>query len=67
MLAYPLNEKELVVIRHLANDLSYKQIGAEMLLSNRTVEAIAWRAKVKLNAHTIGGAIATAFREKLIN
>ncbi|HEY8387113.1 MAG TPA: response regulator transcription factor [Parasegetibacter sp.] len=61
------SEKELNILRLIAEDKTTEEISKEVFLSPRTVETIRQNMKTKANAKTIAGLIMYAMRNKLIN
>lgn len=49
----PLSNREITVLRYLANGLSNKEIAAQLLLSNKTISAHKSNIFTKLGVHTI--------------
>lgn len=49
----PLSNREITVLRYLANGLSNKEIAAQLLLSNKTISAHKSNIFSKLGVHTI--------------
>ncbi len=62
-----LSEKELLLLRMLAEDMLTKDISRELRLSSRRVEALRQEMKAKIGARTIAGLIAFGVRNKLID
>ena len=61
-----LNEKEIKIIKLLAEDKTTDEISKIIFLSPRTIESIRQNMKTKVNAKTIGGLLMYAMRNKLI-
>ena len=61
------NEKELKILKLLAEDKTTEEISKIIFLSPRTIETIRQNMKAKVNAKTIGGLIMYAMRNKLID
>jgi DNA-binding NarL/FixJ family response regulator len=61
-----LSNRELDVIRHLADGNSYEEIARALVISPETVRTHAKHAKAKLGAQTRTQAVAVALRESLI-
>lgn len=61
------NEKELNILRLLAQDKTTEEISKEVYLSPRTVETIRQNMKTKVGAKTIAGLVIYGMRNKLIN
>ena len=61
------NEKELNILRLLAQDKTTEEISKEVYLSPRTVETIRQNMKTKVGAKTIAGLVIYDMRNKLIN
>ena len=49
----PLSNREVTVLRYLANGLSNKEIAEQLLLSNKTISAHKANIYSKLGLHTI--------------
>jgi DNA-binding NarL/FixJ family response regulator len=60
------NEKEIKILKLLAEDKTTEEISKTIFLSPRTVETIRQNMKMKVNAKTIGGLIMYGMRNKLI-
>ena len=60
------NEKELKILKLLAEDKTTEEISKIIFLSPRTIETIRQNMKMKVNAKTIGGLIMYGMRNKLI-
>ncbi len=61
------NEKEIKILKLLAEDKTTEEISKIIFLSPRTIETIRQNMKAKVNAKTIGGLIMYAMRNKLID
>jgi len=61
-----LSERELQVLQHFADGLTYKEIAAALDISPRTVEAHKLNLLKKLNANTVIGMLREAIRQGLI-
>jgi DNA-binding NarL/FixJ family response regulator len=61
------NEKELKILKLLAEDKTTEEISKIIFLSPRTIETIRQNMKMKVNAKTIGGLIMYGMRNKLID
>ena len=60
------NEKELQILKLLAEDKTTEEISQEIFLSPRTVETIRQNMKNKVGAKTIAGLIVYGMRNKLL-
>ena len=60
------NEKEIKILKLLAEDKTTEEISKTIFLSPRTVETIRQNMKIKVNAKTIGGLIMYGMRNRLI-
>ena len=60
------NEKEIKILKLLAEDKTTEEISKIIFLSPRTIETIRQNMKMKVNAKTIGGLIMYGMRNKLI-
>ncbi|HEY4147275.1 MAG TPA: LuxR C-terminal-related transcriptional regulator, partial [Chitinophagaceae bacterium] len=65
--AVKLSEKEILLLRMLAEDMLTKEISQQLRLSSRRVEALRQDMKAKIGAKTIAGLIAFGVRNKLID
>jgi DNA-binding NarL/FixJ family response regulator len=61
------SEKELKILKLLAEDKTTEEISKEVFLSPRTIETIRQNMKTKVNAKTIAGLIMYGMRNKLID
>lgn len=61
------SEKELRILRLIADDKTTEEISKEVYLSPRTVETIRQNMKTKVGARTIAGLIMYAMRNKLLD
>src|SRR5882762_11378167 len=61
------SEKEIRILRLLAEDKTTEEISKEVFLSPRTIETIRQNMKTKIGAKTIAGLIMYAMRNKLID
>ena len=61
------NEKELSILKLLAQDKTTEEISKEVYLSPRTIETIRQNMKAKAGAKTIAGLIMYGMRNKLID
>lgn len=61
------SEKELKVLRCIAEDKTTEEISKEVFLSPRTVETVRQQMKNKVGAKTIAGLIMYAMRNKLLD
>ena len=61
------NEKEIKILKLLAEDKTTEEISKEVFLSPRTVETIRQNMKTKVGAKTIAGLIMYGMRNKLID
>ncbi len=68
---YPMpvkfTEKELNILKHIAQDKTTEEISKEVFLSPRTIETIRQKMKEKVGAKTIAGLVMYALRNKLID
>jgi DNA-binding NarL/FixJ family response regulator len=62
-----LNEKELKILRLIAEDKTTEEISKEVYLSPRTIETIRQNMKTKVGAKTIAGLVMYGMRNKLID
>lgn len=60
------SEKELRILKLIANDKTTEEISKEVFLSPRTIETIRQNMKQKVNAKTIAGLVMYAMRNKLL-
>jgi DNA-binding NarL/FixJ family response regulator len=60
------NEKEIKILKLLAEDKTTEEISKTIFLSPRTIETIRQNMKLKVNAKTIGGLLMYGMRNKLI-
>ena len=60
------NEKEIKILKLLAEDKTTDEISKTIFLSPRTIETIRQNMKTKVNVKTIGGLIMYGMRNKLI-
>jgi DNA-binding NarL/FixJ family response regulator len=65
--ALKLSEKEILLLRMLAEDMLTREISQQLRLSLRRVEALRQDMKAKIGAKTIAGLIAFGVRNKLID
>jgi DNA-binding NarL/FixJ family response regulator len=65
--AVKLTEKEVKILKLLAEDKTTEEISKEVFLSPRTVETIRQNMKVKVGAKTIAGLIMYGMRNRLID
>lgn len=65
----PVNfsEKELKILRCIAEDKTTEEISKEVFLSPRTIETIRQKMKEKVGAKTIAGLVMYAMRNKLLD
>lgn len=61
------NEKEIKILRLLADDKTTEEISKEIYLSPRTVETIRQNMKTKAGVKTIGGLVMYGMKNKLID
>src|ERR1035438_6933376 len=61
------SEKEVKILRLLAQDKTTEEISKEVFLSPRTIETIRQNMKTKVGAKTIAGLIMYGMRNKLID
>jgi DNA-binding NarL/FixJ family response regulator len=68
---YPMpvkfSEKELNILKHIAQDKTTEEISKEVFLSPRTIETIRQKMKEKVGAKTIAGLVMYALKNKLID
>lgn len=68
---YPMpvkfTEKELNILKFIAQDKTTEEISREVFLSPRTIETIRQKMKDKVGAKTIAGLVMYAMRNKLID
>ena len=62
-----MSEKELRILRLIAEDKTTEEISKEVYLSPRTIETIRQNMKTKVGAKTIAGLVMYAMRNKLID
>ncbi|REG88693.1 response regulator transcription factor [Algoriphagus antarcticus] len=63
---YHLTPKETEVLKHLANGLSYKMIADQLGISYFTVNNHVKKIYEKLQVHSLGEAVALAYRKRLL-
>jgi DNA-binding CsgD family transcriptional regulator len=61
------NEKEISILRLIAQEKSTEEISKEIFLSPRTIETIRQNMKTKVGVKTIAGLIMYGTRNKLID
>ena len=61
-----LSEKELKILKLIAEDKTTEEISKELFLSPRTIETIRQNMKQKVGAKTIAGLVMYAMRNKLL-
>ncbi len=61
------SEKEIRILKLLAEDKTTEEISKEVFLSTRTIETIRQNMKTKVGAKTIAGLIMYGMRNKLID
>lgn len=61
------NEKELSILKLIAQDKTTEEISREVYLSPRTIETIRQNMKTKVGAKTIAGLVMYGMRNKLID
>jgi DNA-binding NarL/FixJ family response regulator len=61
------SEKELKILKLIAEDKTTEEISKEVYLSPRTIETIRQNMKTKVGARTIAGLVMYAMRNKLID
>src|ERR1700743_700000 len=61
------SEKEIRILKLLAEDKTTEEISKEVFLSTRTIETIRQNMKTKIGAKTIAGLIMYAMRTKIID
>jgi DNA-binding NarL/FixJ family response regulator len=64
--AVNFSEKELKILRLIADDKTTEEISKEVYLSPRTIETIRQNMKTKVGAKTIAGLVIYAMRNKLL-
>ncbi len=64
--SYQLSDKEQIILKELAQGLSYKMIADKLGISYFTVNNHIKRIYEKLQVHSIGEAVAIAHKEKLV-
>lgn len=62
-----MSEKELKILKLIAEDKTTEEISKEVYLSPRTIETIRQNMKTKVGAKTIAGLVMYAMRNKLID
>jgi DNA-binding NarL/FixJ family response regulator len=62
-----MSEKELKILKLIAEDKTTEEISKEVFLSPRTIETIRQNMKTKVGAKTIAGLVMYAIRNKLID
>jgi DNA-binding NarL/FixJ family response regulator len=62
-----MSEKELKILKLIAEDKTTEEISKEVFLSPRTIETIRQNMKTKVGAKTIAGLVMYAMRNKLID
>jgi DNA-binding NarL/FixJ family response regulator len=60
------SEKELRILKHIAEDKTTEEISKEVFLSPRTIETIRQKMKEKVGAKTIAGLVMYAMRNRLL-
>jgi DNA-binding NarL/FixJ family response regulator len=65
--AVNFSEKELKILRLIADDKTTEEISKEVYLSPRTIETIRQNMKTKVGAKTIAGLVMYAMRNKLLD
>lgn len=65
--AATFSEKELKILKLIAEDKTTEEISKEVYLSPRTIETIRQNMKTKVGARTIAGLVMYAMRNKLID
>ena len=61
-----LNPQQLKVLRHIAEGYSYSEIGRQIFLSAKRVEAIAQEIKEVLGANNMPHAVSIAYQKKIL-
>jgi DNA-binding CsgD family transcriptional regulator len=61
------NEKEISILKLIAQDKTTEEISREVFLSPRTIETIRQNMKTKVGAKTIAGLVMYGMRNKLID
>ncbi|MBW7892034.1 MAG: response regulator transcription factor [Chitinophagaceae bacterium] len=61
------NEKELRILKLIAEDKTTEEISKEVYLSPRTIETVRQNMKMKVGARTIAGLVMYGMRNKLID
>jgi DNA-binding NarL/FixJ family response regulator len=64
--AVNFSEKELRILKLIADDKTTEEISKEVYLSPRTIETIRQNMKTKVGAKTIAGLVMYAMRNKLL-
>ena len=62
-----LSEKEIRILKLIADDKTTEEISKEVFLSPRTIETIRQNMKQKVGAKTIAGLVMYATRNKLLD
>ena len=62
-----LTEREIEIIRLIADGLSNKEIGEKLFISHRTVDTHRTNLMTKLGLHNVAGIVRFAIQHKLIN
>jgi DNA-binding NarL/FixJ family response regulator len=65
--AVNFSEKELKILKLIADDKTTEEISKEVYLSPRTIETIRQNMKTKVGAKTIAGLVMYAMRNKLVD
>jgi DNA-binding NarL/FixJ family response regulator len=60
------SEKEIRILKHIADDKTTEEISREVFLSPRTIETIRQKMKEKVGAKTIAGLIMYAMRNRIL-
>lgn len=61
-----ITPKEIEILQMLANDIRTAEVALKLNVSVRTLEDRIRKMKAKMTVKSIGGAIAVAFRQKII-
>jgi len=62
-----LSEKEIKILRCIAEDKTTEEISAEVFLSPRTIETIRQKMKEKVGVKTVAGLVMYAMRNRLLD
>ena len=64
---FNFSEKEIKILRLIADDKTTEEISKEVFLSPRTIETIRQNMKTKAGARTVAGLVMYAIRNKLLD